>query len=532
MVPHTRCQYVGRAPSWRMNSSEGHLHFELGRRTGMRIGALCAAPFLTACDFGDFVDEPGELLGGQIPIGAEFSVPRHLVDGEELVLPLADLVDHGELLFTAVWTPQEGGGRPFAKGTGAPLSDPSSPLLFPRNFNRISAPDSNACSSCHVAPRIGGGGHFVTNAFLPAQRFDFLSFDHEDTLPTRGAVDESGLFVTLEDVADARSTIGMFGSGFIEMLARQMTTELQATRDALAPGDAASLLAKGVSFGTLARTSDGTWDTTAVEGLPANSTASDGADDPPTLLIQPFHQSGNVISLREFTNNAFNHHHGMQTSERFGAGLDPDGDGFTDELTRADVTAASVFQATLAVPGRVIPDDDAYEAAIARGEQLFEDIGCATCHVSSLSLDDEGWLFTEPNPFNPEGNLQTGDAETLVVDLTSDELPQPRLEVVAGVIAVPAFTDLKLHDITEGEGDPNTAPIDFGHPAGTDEFFSGNRLFLTKKLWGSPTSPRTSTTGSSRRCARPSRSITARPSSRDRRSSAFRTTIRPRSSSS
>jgi len=44
---------------------------------------------------------------------------------------------------------QEGVGRPFSKGTGAPVSDPSSPLLFPRNVNRISAPDANACFGCH-----------------------------------------------------------------------------------------------------------------------------------------------------------------------------------------------------------------------------------------------------------------------------------------------------------------------------------------------------------------------------------------------
>src|SRR5258708_10967136 len=36
---------------------------------------------------------------------------------------------------------------------------------------------------------------------------------------------------------------------------------------------------------------------------------------------------------------------------------DPDGDGFTNELTTADLTAVSLFQATLAVPGRVIPND-------------------------------------------------------------------------------------------------------------------------------------------------------------------------------
>jgi hypothetical protein len=65
-----------------------------------------------------------------------------------------------------------------------------------------------------------------------------------------------------------------------------------------------------------------------------------------------------VISLRQLTNNAFNHHHGIQSEERFGAGVDADGDGVVNELTRADVTAVTLFQATLPVPIQVIPKVD------------------------------------------------------------------------------------------------------------------------------------------------------------------------------
>jgi hypothetical protein len=44
--------------------------------------------------------------------------------------------------------------------------------------------------------------------------------------------------------------------------------------------------------------------------------------DPPTLLIRPWHQAGNSVSLRDFTNTSFNHHHGIQSTERFGANTD------------------------------------------------------------------------------------------------------------------------------------------------------------------------------------------------------------------
>jgi hypothetical protein len=295
--------------------------------------------------------------------------------------------------------------------------------------------------------------------------------------------------VTLQTLANSRATLGMFGSGYIEMLARQMTADLQAIRDATAPGAVKPLLSKGVSFGVLARTADGIWDVSKVEGLPAKSLAPTDPQGKPSLIIRPFHQAGAVVSLREFTNNAFNHHHGIQSSERFGSEADPDGDGFVNELTRADVTAATVFQAALAVPGRVIPNDPTIEQAVLLGEQRFRDIGCATCHVPSLPLDKEGWIFTEPNPYNPAGNLQLSDTPSFEVDLSSKKFPPPRLTPVRGIVHVPAFTDMKLHDICAGPDDPNAEPLDMQQPAGSAGFFAGNRKFVTRKLWGVANEP-------------------------------------------
>jgi CxxC motif-containing protein (DUF1111 family) len=161
-----------------------------------------------------------------------------------------------------------------------------------------------------------------------------------------------------------------------------------------------------------------------------------------------------------------------------------------NELTRADVTAATLFQAALAVPGRVIPNDPALEQAVLLGEQRFQDLGCATCHVPSLPLDRAGWIFTEPNPFNPPGNLQSGEAPQLAIDLTNKQLPSPRLVPSKdGVVRVPAFTDLKLHDITCGADDPNREPLDMQQPAGSPGFFAGNAKFITRKLWGVANEP-------------------------------------------
>lgn len=424
-------------------------------------------------------------------IGKEVAVPVHLQDGQEYTTPLPDLVAYGQKLFDANWTSQEGGGRPLAKGTGpgSPLSDPSEPLVFPRNFNRISGPDANSCAGCHNSPVSGGNGDIVANVFVLANRFDFATLDQQETTPTKGNVDELGNPVSIQKIGNSRLTLGMFGSGYIEMVARQMTADLQAVRDAMQPGDTAGLITKGISFGSLHRASDGTWDTSGVEGIAAPSLTTTGSANPPSLIIRPFHQAGNVPSLRQFTVNAFTQHHGIQATERFGVDTDPDGDGFKNEMTRADVTAVTVFQAVMAVPGRMIPNDTTIEAAVLNGENQFMAVGCAVCHVPNLPLNNSGWMFTEPSPYNPAGTLQPGQAPTFTVDLNDPSLPEPRLQAVGGVDYVPAFTDLKLHDITAGPGDPNIEPIDMNQPGGSPGFFAGNGKFLTRKLWGVASKP-------------------------------------------
>jgi len=424
-------------------------------------------------------------------IGEERSGYRRLEDGEEHRLPLHELLRRGEAAFTARWTPAEGAGRPLSDGTGGPLADASAPLVFPRSFNRVSGRDANSCAGCHNVPagRPGGGGDFVTGVFVAAQRFDFASFDVDDTLPLKGSRDEAGAFTTLQTIGNFRATPGMYGSGYIEMLARQMTAELQIIRDATPPGGALALETKAVAFGTIRRDADGAWDVSAVEGLPPHSLVTAGAEDPPSLVVHPFHQSGSAVSIRQFTSNAFNHHHGMQAAERFGDGVDADGDGITDELTRADITAATLFQATLPPPRQVLPRGREARRAVRLGGQLFRRIGCADCHVPALPLVDEGWVYTEPNPYNPPGNLQPGETRPLRVDLTRADLPGRRLRPRGGVVWVPAFTDLKLHDITAGPEAAGIEAIDINHPAGSPAFFAGNRRFLTKRLWGAASEP-------------------------------------------
>jgi CxxC motif-containing protein (DUF1111 family) len=49
---------------------------------------------------------------------------------------------------------------------------------------------------------------------------------------------------------------------------------------------------------------------------------------------------------------------------------------------------------------------------------------------------------------------------------------------------VPAFTDLKLHDICLTGPDPNGEALDQDVATSSPEFAAGNRSFITRKLWG------------------------------------------------
>ncbi|MFL6211721.1 MAG: di-heme oxidoredictase family protein [Pyrinomonadaceae bacterium] len=427
-------------------------------------------------------------------LGREVAIPHHLKDDEEFHVSLAALIGYGKKLFDANWTEQDGGGRPLTKGNGKSLSDPMSPLVGKRSFNRISGPDANSCTGCHNAPFgiSGGGGDFVGNVFVLGQRFDFVTFDPKDAIPTKGAVDERSQVVSLNNIANLRATTGMFGAGYIEMLAREITEDLQKIRDSMHRGDSRILVSKGINFGRLTRRADGIWDVSQVTGLPRASVLTATPQDPPSLIIRPWHQAGNVVSLREFTNNALNQHHGIQTTERFGIDTDPDGDGVVNEMTRADVTALTVYQAVLQAPGQVIPNDPAIESAIVNGEKVFTQIGCAICHIPALPLSKRNWTYTEPNPYNPATNLRAGETRAVSIDLNDPALPQPRLKPsgpAAEWLLVPIFTDFKLHDISDPTDDYGIEPLDMNQNVWSPKFIAGNRKFLTKRLWGCANEP-------------------------------------------
>ena len=376
-------------------------------------------------------------------------------------LPLEEIVERGRHLFTASFNTLDGAGRPETTDVSPNNFRPAH--IFPDNFNRISGPDANSCSSCHGVPRVGGGGDNATNVFVLADRLAFVNFDGEegDGLEAR----------TLKTVGNERTSLGLFGSGLVELLAREMTSDLHAIRDearreaSKSDGEVArELWSKGVGFGRITARPDGTIGMDELEGVDTD------------LIVRPFMQKGTIVSLREFAVKAMNQHFGMQASERFGDTVDHDADGMADELSRGDLTALVMFQATLPAPVRAeSANPDAREAA-ERGEALFSSIGCASCHIPELPLASA--VFSEPNPFNPSGKLQASEVDSpYEVDLVSlGGLELRRNE--DGDVMVPVFTDLKRHEM--GDVLNNETLEEEG--VATDEW-------LTRKLWGFASEP-------------------------------------------
>ncbi|WP_187276530.1 di-heme oxidoredictase family protein [Parahaliea maris] len=373
------------------------------------------------------------------------AISGHLAQGDidSGRISFSNLFRHGREVFSANWNHCDGQGRPATTGTGA-ARVPDEPA-----FIRTSGPDANSCAGCHNVPRAGGAGDFVANVFVLAQAQD----------PVITSLDPA--------FSNERNTLGMFGAGAIEMLAREMTAELQQAAAQLGDGEH-TLNAKGIPF-----------EVTLSGG---EVIASRGVDT--DLVVKPFHQAGVVVSLREFTVNAFNHHHGMQPEERFdlnpanGFNVDHDGDGISGEMTIGDITAATVYQAALAVPGRVLPAAPQARREVAAGEALFEQVSCADCHIPALYLDNR--QFVEPNPFNPAGTVSSGISYAF--DLTR-EGEKPRLEHYGNQGAVVrAYTDLKRHNLCDeeirvlcNEQLAQGRPEQDGRP--------GSEFFLTRKLW-------------------------------------------------
>jgi len=397
--------------------------------------------------------EPGALLRATAA-----AVPEEKIDAGRV--SLAELYEVGRLLFEHEYSFTDGLGSGRRARDGRP---------FRRvHEGRFGGPETTGCTSCHWRGGPAGAGALQDNSFL---------YGDNDSIES----------------ADARNPPPLQGVGLVEALAREMSVDLQAIRTRLVrearrqgTNVESELVSKGVRFGVLRVAADGTVNTSGVEGVD------------PDLVIKPFGWKGTFATLRDFVAESLQVHFGIQSEELvrahrvqpdpdlLGRGtdpLDPDGDGVTQELTAGQLTALVSFLALGEVPvirppetlhdfepaakHLIAPTATVFLDEWARGRHLFDDIGCASCHVPMLVLKDP--------VFRTGSGTAAGGLE---FDLSRQgETPRVRYDPRLQGYPLWLFSDMKRHDL----GGKNTSRhVDHGVT---------RPYYLTRRLWGLANSP-------------------------------------------
>jgi hypothetical protein len=379
-------------------------------------------------------------------------------------------------------------------GVGAMRTAGDTPLnrfsIGPSGGGQPIAVSAQSCGDCHAKPFAAGAGHAETRV---------LSDPDVDGKPP----------------FNARATTSLHGDGLLQLLAEEMTEELQATRDAAAaeakqkPGTPIpkTLAAKGVDFGSIVATAD------AAGKVVYDHSGLVGVD--PDLVVRPFGWKGFVANLRNFVLAAANAGMGMQ-GEEFAWRLpperqpDPDADGVARELTVGDVTAMTLYNASQETPsgvahladlGMVARPDAAALSRIDQGRALFERIGCTGCHQPEMRLSNtvfeeptkrgngnyiDGFLASKDKDYDPERPAR--------FDMLKDAQP-PRVEASPeGGAIVRLYGDLKRHHMGRQLADQAGPQVVFDStlaPLQVDGkvWVVPPDVFLTAELWGVGSTP-------------------------------------------
>ena len=241
-----------------------------------------------------------------------------------------------------------------------------------------------------------------------------------------------------------------FGSGGVELLAKEMTIDLQdLIAQAIAnPGTVVNFVTKGVNFGSISADNTGLVDTSNVVGV-----NGDG-------VVRPFGRKGCCFSVRDFDRGALQFHHGIQPEEVVGSGVDADGDGVVDELTIGELSALHIFQVALERPrqkGKKKLNDQ--ERA---GKTLFSGVGCAGCHIPEMVTNSKLLPVAFPEiAADPSANV------FMRINLASSSAG---FKSKKGGVKVALFADLKTHNMGHGLAESTGA---------ADAAF-----FQTARLWG------------------------------------------------
>lgn len=369
------------------------------------------------------------------------------VDFDHRTLGIDTLFIVGDELFGYPFRPENGWGD----GGRSRRSDDGTPQLHRIHRGRSGGPDAFACFSCHFKGGPDGAGAQSQNAFLDGNGTTIVG-------------------------ADERNPPHLLGLGPVELLAREMSADLRRSadtaRDAARERQAVvtvSLVSKGVSFGKLTARANGTFDHSEIEGVDED------------LVVKPFGWKGHQSTIRDMSEESLHIHQGLLSKrvqlgirdgtiapDAYGRGhwSDVDNDGVSLEIDDGMLATLAGYLAQLEAPIVRPPRDEGLLDAFAAGRSHFEAIGCATCHVPTLELDDPrlaAWVPSDP------------DRPPYVIDVAKDgESPkiEPKYARYDTSYLVHLFSDLKRHDMG--------AALATENPQGT---IPAN-VFLTRSLWG------------------------------------------------
>ncbi len=258
------------------------------------LAALVLSPLATA------QNPPGE----EPALGANRMTQADVIGGGYTE---TDLRLHGQKMFSMPFNKLDG----YGDGPMDPI-DPTSPGGRPSlqnngTFLRVNGLDGQTCIECHMVGsnaqvpfrmEVGGVGGSNSNAMAMARNIDV------DDEAGSGSAAYDGRFI---------NPPFLFGSGGVELAAKEMTQDLQRLKRIAAqtPDVPVPLTTHGVNFGLL------TWSST-LGGL--DTSQVQGVDD--DLVVRPFGRKGEFATVRDFDVGAMQFHFGMQPNEVVGAGVD------------------------------------------------------------------------------------------------------------------------------------------------------------------------------------------------------------------
>jgi hypothetical protein len=447
--------------------------------TFRRLAAVFPLVLLAGCSGGKDGQDPA----GPAPPGDQPAFPfvEH-VDQADITagrIRFDELFFLGDELFGAQFNSLDGAGV-LVLPDGTPL--PGRFSRVPPGGGRFTGPNGQACVGCHNTPFETSAGEVATNVLQ----------------------DPAGAGVP---PFNGRNTTSLFGAAALQVLAQEMTEELHAIRaDAAAaavaggPPVVRALTAKGISFGTIAASRDGSgavsFDVSGVQGVDRD------------LVVRPYGWKGNQTTLRDFCRSAAANELGLEAEElvwkNASGSADPDGDGVEGELSVGDITALTVYVGAQEIPqemerlvrdGLVPPPTGEVAGLVRRGRDLFSGIGCAACHVPELRLEEP--VFEEPTLrgggqyFDPEidpARTHLDPARPFRFHLAR-EGDFPRLEPHGqGGARVRLFGDLKRHAMGRQLADAQDTAVrgSDGRPLSIDgaPVHVPAAVFLTTELWG------------------------------------------------